>query len=83
MIVLQQEMGESSDTFVLLFSITDLLFSISFTMELIVRLQAYGWVWMLDWGNFADAMLVLVTCVITTILGFMGEGTKYYRYKVL
>eukprot|EP00392_Amoebophrya_sp_AT5.2_P015140 g15334.t1 len=57
------------------------LFTLTFTLELVARIRAYGWGWMFESAtNFTDAILVFFTGVLVTwVLAPAGIDVKEIR----
>lgn len=47
-----------------IFDLVDYPFSVSFVIEVILRIMAEGWTWVVDRANFGDLFLIMVTGVL-------------------
>jgi len=72
--------GASLDEETQVFQIMEHLFTTIFTLELIFRFLSDGWVWIVDFMNFCDFMLIVVTGILPMwILGPAGIKSNAMR----
>jgi len=63
-----------------MFEILEHLFTAIFTIELILRFLADGWIWIMQFVNFMDFMLIVVTGILPMwILGPLGIKSSIMR----
>ncbi|CAD7952152.1 unnamed protein product [Amoebophrya sp. A120] len=80
-IVFQAITKDETGPVAILLWVCENLFTLTFLLELMARIRAYGWGWMFEsWTNFTDAILVFFTGVLVTwVLAPAGIDVKEIR----